>query len=43
MTAVVNGLTELSALAGRELEPDAWHEITQDRIDLFAEATVDHP
>ena len=42
MTTVVNGLTELKALAGQNLEPSVWHEVTQDRIDLFAEATGDH-
>jgi acyl dehydratase len=28
--------------AGRELEPSAWMEITQDRINQFADATDDH-
>ncbi|MGH3878010.1 MAG: MaoC family dehydratase [Actinophytocola sp.] len=42
MTTVVNGLAELKALAGRELEPSSWHEITQAQIDLFADATGDH-
>jgi acyl dehydratase len=42
VTTVVNGLAELKALAGRELGPGSWHEITQAQIDLFADATGDH-
>ena len=42
MTTVVNGLAELRALAGRDLDPSPWHEITQEQIDLFAQATGDH-
>jgi acyl dehydratase len=37
-----NGLEELLALAGRALGPGAWLEITQDRVDTFADATGDH-
>ena len=33
---------ELATLAGRELEPSAWLEITQDRVQQFADATNDH-
>jgi acyl dehydratase len=29
-------------LAGEELEPSAWLEITQDRVNQFADATNDH-
>lgn len=39
---VVNGLDELKKLAGTELEPSGWLEVTQDRIDTFADATGDH-
>jgi acyl dehydratase len=42
VTTVVNGLAELKALAGRELDPSTWHEITQTQIDLFANVTGDH-
>ncbi|OLF18542.1 MaoC family dehydratase [Actinophytocola xanthii] len=42
MTTVVNGLAELAALAGRELDPSDWHRISQERIDTFAAATGDH-
>ncbi|ORB30332.1 MaoC family dehydratase [Mycolicibacterium parafortuitum] len=35
-------LDELAAAGGRELGPTEWLEITQERIDLFADATDDH-
>jgi acyl dehydratase len=38
----VESLDELKNLAGRELGPTDWFEVTQDRIDKFAEATGDH-
>jgi acyl dehydratase len=38
----VNGLSELKALTGRDLGHSSWIEITQERIDTFAEATGDH-
>ncbi|MCO8269144.1 MaoC family dehydratase [Actinoplanes sp. TRM 88003] len=38
----VNGLDELKALVGRELGPSSWLEVTQDRVNAFAEATNDH-
>jgi len=34
--------SELPTLAGRELEPSPWLEITQERVDQFADATNDH-
>ena len=34
-------MSELGALAGRELGPTSWIEITQERIDAFAAATDD--
>ena len=37
-----NGLSELVAAEGAELGPTDWLEITQDRVDLFADATEDH-
>jgi acyl dehydratase len=37
-----NGLDEIKALAGKDLGKSAWLEITQDRINLFADATGDH-
>ncbi|WP_348727331.1 MaoC family dehydratase [uncultured Mycolicibacterium sp.] len=36
------GLSELVAAEGAELGPTEWLEITQDRVDLFADATEDH-
>jgi acyl dehydratase len=42
MTTAVNGLAEIKALAGRDLGHTAWMQITQDRINTFADATDDH-
>ncbi|MER5794572.1 MaoC family dehydratase [Streptomyces sp. NPDC001980] len=42
MTVTVNGLAELKKLAGSDLGTSAWIEVTQDRIDTFADATGDH-
>lgn len=39
---VFNSLDELVAAAGSELGPTDWMEITQDRVNLFADATDDH-
>ena len=38
----VNGLDELKALAGKDLGHSSWLEITQDRVNTFADATGDH-
>ncbi len=35
-------ITELEALVGTELGPSAWHTLTQDEIDRFADVTRDH-
>ncbi len=37
-----NGLEELAAAEGTSLRPTEWLEITQDRVNLFADATDDH-
>ncbi|WP_369274646.1 MaoC family dehydratase [Streptomyces sp. R11] len=42
MTITVNGLDELKKLAGTDLGTSEWIEITQDRINTFADATGDH-
>jgi acyl dehydratase len=42
MTTTAHGLDELKALAGTDLGPTGWLEITQDRINAFADATGDH-
>ncbi|MDX1467723.1 MAG: MaoC family dehydratase [Acidimicrobiia bacterium] len=35
-------LERLQSLVGTELGASAWHEISQERVDAFAEATDDH-
>ena len=35
-------LAELPTLVGTELGTSDWHEVTQDAVNLFAEATGDH-
>ena len=35
-------LAELEQSHGRDLGPSEWHEITQEQINLFADATGDH-
>ncbi|MCH6159875.1 MaoC family dehydratase [Streptomyces marispadix] len=42
MTTKADGVAELKALAGRDLGSSDWLEITQERIDTFADATGDH-
>ncbi len=42
MTTTAHGLTELKALAGKDLGHSAWLEISQDRVNTFADATNDH-
>src|SRR3954470_2305757 len=37
----ISGLDELRAKVGEELGVSEWHEVTQERIDAFAEATGD--
>jgi acyl dehydratase len=39
---LATGIDGLKSLVGRQLGPGDWEEITQDRVDLFAEATGDH-
>jgi acyl dehydratase len=38
----ITSLEELRSLAGQEVAVSDWFEVTQDRIDLFADATGDH-
>src|SRR5438105_15786239 len=40
-TRVVRDLAELKTLVGQELGVSQWVEITQERVNLFAEATGD--
>ncbi|MGW5430217.1 MaoC family dehydratase [Streptomyces sp. NPDC004059] len=42
MSITVNGLDELKKLAGSDLDTSEWIEVTQERIDTFADATGDH-
>ena len=42
MSTVVNGLEEITALAGADLGRTGWTEVTQERVNLFADATGDH-
>jgi len=42
MTTTVSGVDALFDLAGQHLGYSDWHEIDQDRINLFADATGDH-
>lgn len=38
----VNGADEVKALAGRDLGASDWLEVTQERVNTFADATGDH-
>ncbi|MEV0161935.1 MaoC family dehydratase [Nonomuraea fuscirosea] len=42
MTTTARGLDEIRALSGKDLGHTGWHEITQDRVNTFADATDDH-
>jgi acyl dehydratase len=42
MSTTANGIEELKALAGHDLGHTDWMQITQDRVNTFADATDDH-
>jgi acyl dehydratase len=42
MPTVAHGLDDLRQLAGADLGAGGWHQITQDQINTFADATGDH-
>jgi acyl dehydratase len=42
MTQTATGLDELRALTGTDLGASDWFEVTQNRVNLFADATDDH-
>ncbi|WP_371668171.1 MaoC family dehydratase [Streptomyces sp. NBC_00289] len=42
MGITVNGLDELKKLAGSDLGTSGWIEVTQERVNTFADATGDH-
>ncbi len=39
---IISSFEELEALTGQELPPSDYHTITQEQINLFADATLDH-
>jgi len=39
---VIKGLDQFKAMKGQELGVSEWHEVTQDAINMFADATRDH-
>jgi acyl dehydratase len=42
MSTIATGIDELKALAGTDLGATDWFPVTQDRVNLFADATDDH-
>jgi acyl dehydratase len=42
VTTTVSSIAELSALTGKHLGYSEWREVTQERINTFADATDDH-
>ncbi|MBO0772859.1 MAG: MaoC family dehydratase, partial [Actinobacteria bacterium] len=42
MTTIVSGLDELKGLAGTDLGHTGWLEVSQQRVNAFADATGDH-
>ena len=42
MSTVANGLDEITALAGADLGHTGWMEVTQERVNTFADAAGDH-
>lgn len=42
MSVTVTGLDELKKLAGSDLGTSEWIEVTQERVNTFADATGDH-
>lgn len=39
---IFNGVREVEAAVGEHLGYSGWHEVTQDAVNMFAEATGDH-
>lgn len=39
---IINSFAEFEALSGKEIGVSAFHKITQDQINKFADATLDH-
>ncbi|MFI1206264.1 MaoC family dehydratase [Streptomyces sp. NPDC020802] len=42
MSITVNGIDELKKLAGSDLGTSEWIDVTQERVNTFADATGDH-
>ena len=42
MATTINGIEELKGRAGDHLGYSDWHEVTQEQVNLFADATGDH-
>ena len=42
MATVVNGLDELKTKVGEHLGYSEWHTVSQEQVNLFADATGDH-
>ena len=42
MATIISGIDEMKASAGQHIGWSDWHEITQERVNLFADATDDH-
>ena len=42
MATTVNGIDELKAKVGEHLGHSDWHQVTQEQVNLFADATGDH-
>lgn len=38
----IDGIAGLQAMTGKALEPGPWFEVTQERVQAFADATLDH-
>lgn len=38
----ISGIDELKAKVGEELGVSEWHDVTQEAVDAFADATADH-
>nr|MDT0666070.1 MaoC family dehydratase [Micromonospora sp. DSM 115978] len=42
MTTTVDGIEGVKAIAGQEWGSSGWHQITQEQVNTFADATGDH-
>src|ERR1700760_2753283 len=42
MTTTIDGIAGLKDMVGQHLGYSEWHEVTQDQVNLFADATGDH-